>query len=409
MAKKPSKRNSIRKQVLLASAPLFVAALMMGNLSPAKAQSNRPALEITNDPLPADLKKKLYLRPSQTPTIDADDVTGRSYFTETETIVSRKVDELNGELRKLQNKVGDISSTLTSLERDSEKLSVEYYSNLATINTQLQNGTTPGNPRLVKKVKAAENQLEDLSGNISRLNQLAVDTAHIATEASFLLEATRAAYGLSGAVEEDHIQLAKTEDAINNTIVAIERVMNTMNDDLTRTTAYLSSERNNLRTLSLAVANGDLYGKSLTSRPFSSASQYTPASYSPQRQSNAAAAPAPSVTPMPAEQAPEQRLANARPLVKIRFDSPDVEYEQAVYTAVNEALDRYPNAAFELVAINPTKGNAAQVAIESTRARRNAERVLRTLTQMGLPLDRVDLSYMDNADIQTNEVHLYIR
>src|SRR5690606_8435478 len=77
-----------------------------------------------------------------------------------------------------------------------------------------------------------------------------------------------------------------------------------------------------------------------------------------------------------------------RPLVKIRFDKPNVQYEQPVYMAVSDAMQKYPDARFEIVAVHPTGGNAAQVAIESTRARRNAEQVLRTLTQMGLDGNR---------------------
>lgn len=96
-------------------------------------------------------------------------------------------------------------------------------------------------------------------------------------------------------------------------------------------------------------------------------------------------------------------------LVKIKFDRNDVNYEEPVYVAVNEALQRYPDAHFDLVAVHPTNGNAAEVAIESTKARRNAEKVLRTLTQMGLPLDHIDLSHKESAEAATNEVHLYVR
>jgi hypothetical protein len=222
-----------------------------------------------------------------------------------------------------------------------------------------------------------------------------LDAANVASEAAFLLEETRAAFGLSGAVEEDHVFLAELEDSINATIVAIERVLNNVNDDITRTSTYLSSERNNLRTLALAVSNGDLYGKSLSSRPFSNVGSFQTASAS---QSDViSAAPQPAV------------LSGPRPLAKIRFDSANVNYEQPIYMAVNEALERYPNAMFDLVAVHPTRGNAAEVAIESTRARRNAERVLRTITQMGVPLERVNLSYSESAEAATNEVHLYIR
>src|SRR5262249_50768015 len=160
----------------------------------------------------------------------------------------------------------------------------------------------------------------------------------------------------------------------------MERILNNVSDDITRTTTYLSSERDNMRTLSLAVKNGDMYGKSLANRPFSGAGVFQQASASPQDIQAAATA------------QPAVLSGGPRPLVKIRFDRADVDYEQPVYLAVNEALQRYPNAHFDLVAVHPTSGNAAEVAIESTKARRNAERVLRTLTEMGLPLDRINLS-----------------
>lgn len=392
--------------------PLLMTAFIALAPQAAVAQSvapagERPTVVLVSDP-PASLKENIYTKPVQIQDIAPAQLTGPSYFKPTQTVVGRKLDELQNELMNLQGAVTSLSESLGQFERDSEQKASIYYANVATINTQLQVGTTPGNPRLIEKIGVAEQNLEALSESVAQLNQLSVATANAASEASFLLETVRATYALSGAVEEDHVKLAQLEDAINNTLVAIERVSNTLSDDITRATTYLSSERSNLRTLALAVSNGDLYGKSLANRPFSSAVKFdvnTPAA--PPAAVGAAmplapAAGAPTPVAGPAGGA-------ATPLVKIRFDQSNVEYEQPVYVAVNEALARYPNAHFELVAVTPTQGNAAQVAIESTRARRNAERVLRTLTQMGLPLDRIDLSYTDNAEAQANEVHLYIR
>lgn len=397
-----------RNSTLLLSGAVFCGAALL--LVPTSAQAQRASgAPVFIDPFPKDVKDQIYTKPVQTRDIKPQEITGNAYFKPTQTIVSGKVTQLKSDLSRLQGNITGISGNLRGLEKAGESKAAEYYASIATINTQLQSGTTPGNPRLVQKVSAAERSLEDLSGNVARLNDLAVEAAQTASEASFLLESTRAAYSLSGAVEEDHVELAQLEDQINNTLVLIERVLNNVNDDITRTTAYLGSERNNLRTLGLAVTNGDLYGKSLANRPFSSVTPFEPSASG----ASTRATPIPgeaahsALTPVP--QPTSTGLATARPLVKIRFDRPDVEYEQAVYMAVNEALDRYPNARFELVAVNPTQGNAAQVAIESTRARRNAERVLRTLTQMGLPLERVDLSYTDNPQATTNEVHLYIR
>ena len=77
--------------------------------------------------------------------------------------------------------------------------------------------------------------------------------------------------------------------------------------------------------------------------------------------------------------------------------------------AVQNAMQRYPNGRFELIAVHPTSGNPAQLAIESTRARRNAEKVLRTLTQMGVSMDKIDLSNAPSAQATNSEVHLFLR
>ena len=98
-----------------------------------------------------------------------------------------------------------------------------------------------------------------------------------------------------------------------------------------------------------------------------------------------------------------------RPLVVIRFDRPNVPYEQALYNAVRRALDRRPDAAFDLVAVTRNAGNAAQVALETDASKHNAENVLRSLTNMGLAADRVSLSATTSASVQSNEVQLYVR
>jgi len=98
-----------------------------------------------------------------------------------------------------------------------------------------------------------------------------------------------------------------------------------------------------------------------------------------------------------------------RPLVVIRFDNPNVEYEQALYSALSSALERRPSAAFELVAVAPNRGTAGQIALASSNSKRQAEQVLRSLTNMGLPVERVSLSATTSNTAETNEVHIYVR
>lgn len=384
-------QNFVRTPLVLS---FMVSVSLLGLAAPASAQSpgKAPALVITNQPLPASLAGQIYTKPVQTAVIKPSDLM-QSYYEPTNTLVSKKIGDVHRDLANLQTDIAKLSERLVSLQTTGQAQAADYYASVATISTQLQSGTTPGNPRLVQRLATAQDNLEKLSMNVTNLNELSVEIANAASVASFLLESTRSTYGLTGAVEEDHVQLAQLEDSVNNTIIIIDRLQNNVNDDVTRTSSYLTTERNNLRTMSLAISSGDLFGKSLANRPFSSSARQT-ATVQEAAVANPAAPPA---------------ITNPRPLVKIRFDKADVNYEQPVYMAMTEAMEKYPESRFEVVAVHPSNGNAAQVAIESTRSRRNAEKVLRTLTQMGLPMEKVDVSYAASADANSSEVHIYIR
>jgi len=207
--------------------------------------------------------------------------------------------------------------------------------------------------------------------------------------AAFLLESSRATYGLQGAIDEDHRQIAILEDETNRTVVMIDRLLNELSEDISRQTAYVGNERHNLTTLSLAIKNGEFYGQSLTNRAYLSA--------------------APLASNAPVASGTSYSSQNRRPLVVIRFDRPDVPYQQALYNAVSKAIERRPNAAFALVAVAPARGTPAEVSLNTSKAKKNADQVLRTLTEMGLPAGRVALSATTSSEASTNEVHIYIR
>lgn len=380
----------ICKYSLVALGALAVSGLT-ATPSLAENRTAPPALVITGDPVPHQYTSDVYSTPSRVPAITPAQLTGQYYNDKKQTVVGRKVENLRGELFNLQGRVAELSEQLASIEENGQRLSAEYYASVATINTQLQAGTTPGNPRLVQRLSVARNNLETLNSNITSLNNLAVEITNTASVTSFLLESTRATYGLAGAIEEDHVLLAKVEDSLNNTMVVIDRMLNNVNDHITRTTAYLNAERDNLRTMALAITSGSVFGRNLSNMTFQPSPTYQAASMAGQQAS-----------------VQQASLTAPRPLVKIRFSDPKVSYEQPLYSAVTKALSRYPNAKFDVIAVHPQTGNAAQVAIESTKSRRNAERVLRSMTEMGVPLDRINLSYAKSNEASASEVHVQV-
>jgi hypothetical protein len=301
----------------------------------------------------------------------------------TGTLVGKKVEDLRADLTRLQASVADENKQLQQLRAAAGTTASNYHNTVAAIQAKLQVGTTKGNPILVAQWNEAQAELEGVNTDLGRMNSLANEVASNAALSSYLLEASRAAFGISGAVDEDHRQLSILEDETNRTTVLIDRLLTELTEDISRQTNYLGAERSNLNTLALAVNNGELYGESFAAR------NYAPAM----------------APPLP----PGAGIATGRPLVVIRFDRDNPDYEQALFAAVSATLDRRPNAGFDLVAVAPSAGTPAQVSLNSSNARRSADKVLRSLTSMGLSPDRVSLSTMTSPNAQSNEVQLYVR
>ena len=306
----------------------------------------------------------------------------------TGTFVGNKVAQLRDDLSRLQASINQENSDLQGVRQQTIGNAQGYHGRVAAMRTRLQLGTTPGNPVLVGEWNNAQVELEKVNTDIGRMNALSNRVAADAAMSAYLLDATRAAFGLSGAIDEDHRQLEVLEDDVNRTVVLIERLLTELSDDIRRQSNYVANERNDLNTLALAIKNGEFFGPSLATTAYTMANGQPPAG-------------------------PRARVGgradSRRPLVVIRFDRPDVNYQQALYTAVNRALQRQSNVAFDLVAVSSLRGGTAQSALNTNVARRNAQAVLRSLVDMGLPPSRVALSATTSTSGGGNEVRLYVR
>ncbi len=303
---------------------------------------------------------------------------------DTGTFVGRKVAELRSELQRLQDQVTTHNGGLQTMRADMVANAQNYHNLVASVNSRLQVGTTPGNPILVQQFNSAQTSLDNLNVGIASMNKLATAVAGMSTMSAYLAESTKAAFGVSGAVDEDHRQLTILEDEVDQTVVLIERLLTEVTEDIRRQSNYVASERSNLNTLAAGIKTGEIYGASLTNV------------------AQSAAGPGP-IAGKPMD------TSGRRPLVVIRFDRDRVPYQQALYNAVGKVLERRPNAAFDLVAVAPASGGPARVALNSTKARRHAEDVLRSLVEMGLPPARVAVSGKTAGTATSNEVHLYLR
>jgi hypothetical protein len=300
-------------------------------------------------------------------TIDAGPDTG--------TAVNKTIQSLRAQVMGLQQKLAGNSGRLVELRNSGAGAAGAYQEAKAHITTRLQVGTTRGNPELVAQWNVAQGQLDALSANVNALNALGTDVTNDSSAAHYALDQIGATFAVSGAVDEDHRQLQLLEDQTSQTIVMIDRLLKETSDAIQRQTAYLANERSNLTTLAGAIKSGDFYGGGVISSLGGS---------------------------------PAVASAGA-PLVVVRFDRPNVDYQQVLYAALNQALQNRPGANFQVVAVSPTRGTAASVQIAQSTARRHAQDVMRTMTDMGVPATRLNVASTTDPNATASEVRVFVR
>ncbi|HEY3919377.1 MAG TPA: hypothetical protein VGL83_16425 [Stellaceae bacterium] len=353
-------------------------------IAPSAAESN-PQPTVTATSLPGSVNG---------PATFASSTTGSTTF------VGLKVQSLRAELGQFQGNIGREQQQLAGIRQSVAGTSQSYFTTIAAINSRLQAGTTPGNPQLVAQWGQAQATLDRMDSGVAQLNTLSNQVAGDASYGNYLLNEVRSAYNLQGGIESDRDQLHQIESQTLASLTQVDQLLNALSDEITRQSGSVAGERNNLVTLALAIQNGQLYGPSLANRQF--ASTAAPAAAAPRPAPRAAA-------PAPSRSGAAPASTEGQPLVVIRFDQPNVDYEQPLYTAVSRALERKPSATFTIQAVAPNAGSAADVAVNTNASRQNAENVLRSLTNMGLPADRVSLAASMSPDIQSNEVRIFVR
>lgn len=304
----------------------------------------------------------------------------------TGTFVGGKVSALRSDLTQLQSTLNGQGERLQQIRDQTVQDSQRFHGTLAAIEARLQVGTTPGNPILVNQWNEAQGEMDRINEDVLAMNRLTSDVASTSGMAAYLLESVKAARSLSGAVDEDHRQLRILEDETSRSSVLIDRLLADLSADSQRQQQYLANERSDLNTLAVSIKNGQLYGSSLSNAHTGMGS----------------ASIASSGTTVPL-------AAGDRPLVVIRFDRPNVNYEDALYTAVKSALDRRPNAVFEVVAVSLASSTPGFPAVGGASSIRNADAVMRSLTQMGLPAERIRTSQASSPSATNGEVQVFVR
>jgi hypothetical protein len=294
------------------------------------------------------------------PTLSGDDPRGRAAAQSLIAPVLSPPKPASSSPGSLRTDLVGLQSDLTSREAALADLRQSMGENERTVGRILLTlGRTPGNAS-ERAAQTSEAQLElgRSSDGISRLAGLSSLAASDSARASYIAQAARAA--------ETQPDL---DDKVRSALVDIERDAGVAGSHADRIVSEIAST---LAERSRVVADQ-------------------------RRQLASVLATAPALA---------QRLAERRPLVTIRFDRPDTPFDKDLRYAIGQALERRPNATFDIVAVAPA-GTAPAAA--TAAAKRNMEGVVQAMSGMGVSPERLILSARTQSGISSDEVRVFVR
>ena len=91
-----------------------------------------------------------------------------------------------------------------------------------------------------------------------------------------------------------------------------------------------------------------------------------------------------------------------------RFNQDRVYYQQPLFGAVSRALEAKPSVMFNIISLVPETGNTRTDKRLEEEAQRSTGRFVNDMLQMGVPQNRIRISYQANRAVTANEVHLFV-
>ena len=307
------------------------------------------------------------------------------------TFVGQKIDPLKTDYTSVGDAFNVHRDSYEEVKTRVYGAATEFFGTVAAINTKLQLGTTPGNPVLVRQYDQAQTELDNIEEYLREINLLNQKVNADAGVVALLKSTINKVLRLAGAIDQDHRQLEVLEDDVEKLEIDIARLINEITEEISRQAGFAKIENQNMLVMAVAIRNGEAMGTGILNRSFLAA------------QALADAGP-----PDQQLEVPQVNISGL-PLVVIRFDDPDINYEKTLFDAIGITVDKKADANFGLVAVAPIGKNEAETRINSSKVKKYAERVLRSLVSFGLPSKKEALTAKPSGDVVVPEVHIYVQ
>lgn len=305
----------------------------------------------------------------------------------TGTFVGQRVAAFRQEFKQLSQAQKSNQKELDKITANISRNANLYQKNISTIQNKLQAGTTPGNPNVYATLQQAQGNVQDMFTNANALESLSNKTATTLTSVNYLENSISAAFNISGAVDEDHKELRE----LQNETLALAQKASALNENVSSAASFQQQN---------AVQSSQEVNTLHDSIKIGSSSNNFSRSFS---RNNLPQTPLVATNNSIASRIPQTNNSSAHglPLFSVKFNNNNVNYREGLNTAVRSALNRKPNAIFDVVAVSSSNNQ--------NRAQQQASKIFNEVISLGANASNVNLSARINESTPINEVLLFVR
>lgn len=106
---------------------------------------------------------------------------------------------------------------------------------------------------------------------------------------------------------------------------------------------------------------------------------------------------------------PKAANAASEPLITIRFNQQRVYFDQQLYGVIAKAVEIKPDLMFDVISLAPVTGNENTDKQWQALAGRNTRSVVTVMTQMGVPMERINVRGQSTPGIRYDETQVFVR
>lgn len=313
--------------------------------------------------------------------------------------VSNAISTLESGVNYFENAYGQRRSNYAQLQDNITSSAKAYLDIVSDIRAKLQVGTTPGNPQLLSQLNSARVALDSLGSRVINLRELNNDIDRDLSQATFLKQMGRNAQYIQGSSQSDLDRIQATLLRLDRSTRTMETMRDSANRLIERQQGLEQIHRNELNLLNQIIYRG-VNAESFSFRPDELSQGNAPLNAT----SGAMATPAIQVSSL-ADNAATQPAAGKAELLSLTLNGKKKGFEEALYGAIEKAHKANTDVTFSLKGLYPTGKTKAETKKFQTQAQKDADTVLASMVEMGVPASRVTVS-VSAGNTETVQVQL---